>query len=89
MLFRTTGSYTWCTKSAAVWLLLPSVITGMASQMGDSTGLLRSAFVDHKPQLVQAIFGSLVVVLLIFAPWGIAGMVNRMKARLATWWSKS
>jgi ABC-type branched-subunit amino acid transport system permease subunit len=45
--------------------------------------------VDHKPQLVQAIFGSLVVVLLIFAPWGIAGMASRIKARLSAMWSKS
>lgn len=83
------GSLPGALVGAAVWLLLPSVITGMASQMGDSTGLLRSALVDHKPQLVQTIFGSLVVVLLIFAPWGIAGMVTRLKARLDAWWSKS
>jgi branched-chain amino acid transport system permease protein len=83
------GSLPGALVGAAVWLLLPSVITGMASQMGDSTGLLRSAFVDHKPQLVQAIFGSLVVVLLIFAPWGIAGMASRIKARLSAMWGKS
>jgi ABC-type branched-subunit amino acid transport system permease subunit len=83
------GSLPGALVGAAVWLLLPSVITGMASQMGDSTGLLRSAFVDHKPQLVQAIFGSLVVVLLIFAPWGIAGMASRIKARMSAMWDKS
>ena len=83
------GSLPGALVGAAVWLLLPSVITGMASQMGDSTGLLRSAFVDHKPQLVQAIFGSLVVVLLIFAPWGMAGMASRIKARLSALWGKS
>jgi branched-chain amino acid transport system permease protein len=83
------GSLPGAVIGAAVWLLLPSIITGLTAQAGDTTGLLRSVLVDHKPQLVQAIFGMLVIVLLIFAPWGIAGMATRLKARLATWWSRS
>lgn len=83
------GSLPGSVVGAAVWLLLPSIINGLTSQAGDTTGLLRSILVDHKPQLVQAIFGLLVIVLLIFAPWGIAGMASRIKARLITWWSRS
>jgi len=83
------GSLPGAVVGAAVWLLLPSIITGLTAQAGDTTGLLRSVLVDHKPQLVQAIFGMLVIVLLIFAPWGIAGMATRLKARLTAWWSRS
>jgi branched-chain amino acid transport system permease protein len=69
---------------AGVWLLLPSIITGVASTLGrDTTGLLRSALVDHKPQLVQFIFGLLVILLLIFAPGGIAGIGAKLRDRLA------
>ena len=77
------GSLPGAVIGAAIWLLLPSIITGLTAQAGDTTGLLRSILVDHKPQRVQAIFGCIVIVLLIFAPWGIAGMIERLKARLA------
>lgn len=83
------GSLPGAVVGAAVWLLLPSIINGLTSQAGDTTGLLRSILVDHKPQLVQAIFGTLVIVLLIFAPWGIAGMASRLRARLSALWSRS
>lgn len=83
------GSLPGAVVGAAVWLLLPSIINGLTSQAGDTTGLLRSILVDHKPQLVQAIFGTLVIVLLIFAPWGIAGMAARLRARLSALWSRS
>lgn len=69
---------------AGVWLLLPSIITGLASTVGQqTTGLLRSALVDHKAQLVQFIFGLLVILLLIFAPGGIAGIGAKLRDRLA------
>ncbi|MFO1192027.1 MAG: branched-chain amino acid ABC transporter permease [Rhodoferax sp.] len=67
---------------AALWLLLPSVINGFASQAGDSTGLVQIVLVEHKAQLVQLIFGGLVILLLIFAPGGIAGMGNQWRNRL-------
>ena len=67
---------------AAVWLLLPSIISGFAAQAGDTTGLLRSVLVDHKPQMVQVIFGSMVILLLIFAPGGIAGIGRQIRNRL-------
>jgi branched-chain amino acid transport system permease protein len=83
------GSLPGAVVGAAVWLLLPSIINGLAAQAGDTTGLVRSMLVDHKPQLVQAIFGSVVILLLIFAPWGITGMVSRLQAKFAARRAKS
>lgn len=82
------GSLPGSLVGAAVWLLLPSIITGFASQAGDSTGLVRSVLVEHKPQLVQVIFGMMVILLLIFAPGGIAGMGSQLRNRIAAWRSK-
>jgi branched-chain amino acid transport system permease protein len=79
------GSLPGSLVGAALWLLLPSIISGFASQASDSTGLVRSMLVEHKPQLVQAIFGLLVIVLLIFAPGGMAGMGKQLRARFAAW----
>ena len=69
---------------AALWLLLPSIITGFASQAGDSTGLVRLLLVDHKAQLVQLIFGMMVILLLIFVPGGIAGIGRQLRNRSLT-----
>jgi branched-chain amino acid transport system permease protein len=82
------GSLPGSLVGAALWLLLPSIITGFASQAGDSTGLLRSILVEHKPQLVQVIFGMMVILLLVFAPGGIAGMGATLRNRIAAWRSK-
>lgn len=67
---------------AAVWLLLPSIINGFASQAGETTGLVHLVLVEHKAQLVQLIFGGLVILLLIFAPGGIAGVGRQWRDRL-------
>ena len=67
---------------AALWLLLPSVINGFASQAGESTGLVHLVLVEHKAQLVQLIFGGMVILLLIFAPGGIAGMGKQWRDRI-------
>ncbi len=77
------GSLAGSLVGAAVWLLLPSIITGFASQAGDSTGLVRLLLVDHKAQLVQVIFGMLVILLLIFAPEGLAGIGRKLRNRFA------
>lgn len=66
---------------AALWLLLPSVISGFATQASDSTGIVRLLLVEHKAQLVQMIFGVLIIVLLIFAPGGIAGIGHKLRHR--------
>jgi branched-chain amino acid transport system permease protein len=79
------GSLPGSLVGAAVWLLLPSVITGVASQAGDSTGLMRILLIDHKAQLVQVIFGMMVILLLIFAPGGIASMGTKLRSRLSAW----
>jgi len=66
---------------AALWLLLPSIINLIASQANETTGLVHLVLVDHKAQLVQLIFGLLVVVLLIFAPDGLAGLSKQWQKR--------
>ena len=73
---------------AAVWLLLPSIITGFTSEATDTTGLLRRMLVDNRAQMVQLIFGMLVILLLIFAPGGIAGIGRQIRNRFSTERSK-
>ena len=68
---------------AALWLLLPSIIGGFASQASDSTGLVRLLLVEHKAQLVQLIFGLLIILLLIFAPGGIASIGQKLRRLLS------
>jgi branched-chain amino acid transport system permease protein len=67
---------------AAIWLLLPSIISGLAPQGGQASGWIGSVLVEHKPQLVQLIFGMLIILLLIFAPGGVAGLGRKLKALL-------
>ena len=68
------GSLGGALVGAAVWLLLPSVITGLIGEAGAS-GLAWAQVVGaHKPQLVNLTFGVMVVVLLLFAPGGVAGL---------------
>ena len=82
------GSLAGSLVGAAVWLLLPSIITGFASQAGDSTGLVHRMLVDNKPQLVQIIFGMLVILLLMFAPGGLAGIGRKLRDRIAARWGQ-
>jgi branched-chain amino acid transport system permease protein len=78
------GSLRGSMVGAGLWLLLPSIISGFASQLGSSTGLVRYVIVDHKAQLVQIIFSLIVIVLLIYAPGGISGLYHQLRDRLAT-----
>ena len=64
---------------AAIWLLLPSIIGGLAPQASSATGLTRLLLVEHRAQLVQLIFGLLVIALLIFAPRGITGLGSSVR----------
>lgn len=66
---------------AALWLLLPSVINLIASQASETTGLVHLVLVEQKAQLVQLIFGTLVIMLLIFAPSGLAGLGKQWRER--------
>jgi branched-chain amino acid transport system permease protein len=77
------GSLTGSLLGAAVWLLLPSIISGFASQAGDSSGLTRLLVVEHKAQLVQLFFGLLIILLLIFAPGGMAGIGGKLRDLIA------
>ena len=80
------GSLPGALVGSAIWLLLPSVITGFAAQATGSTGIVRALLIDHRAQFVQALFGTLVIVLLIFAPSGIAGLGRQLKARFMSGW---
>ena len=77
------GSLGGALVGAALWLLLPSIITGFASQAGGSTGLVHLLLVENKAQLVQLIFGTLIILLLIFAPSGIAGIGQKLRQRFS------
>ena len=76
------GSLPGSLMGAALWLLLPSIISGFASLAGDSTGLARLLLVENKPQLVQVIFGLLIIALLIFAPGGMADLGRKLRGLL-------
>ena len=69
---------------AAIWLLLPSIISGLSPQAGHMSGWLAVLLGESKPQLVQAIFGLLVNLLLIFAPDGVASLGQKVKALLTS-----
>jgi branched-chain amino acid transport system permease protein len=76
------GSLGGSLAGAAIWLLLPSVITGFTAQSGDSGSVIGRLLTENKPQLVNLVFGMLVIVLLIFAPGGIAGLGRQLRNRL-------
>jgi branched-chain amino acid transport system permease protein len=78
------GSLAGSLVGAALWLLLPSVISGFASQASGSTGIVRLLLVENKAQLVQLIFGMLVIVFLIFAPGGVAGLGRQIRDRFGS-----
>ncbi len=52
----------------------------LAAEIGRGPGILGSLLGEHRAQFVQLIFGLLVIVLLIFAPRGLAGLGERLQA---------
>lgn len=76
------GSLTGALVGAAIWLLLPSVIAGFASEVGPMPGLLGTVLNEGRAQFVQLVFGLLVIALLIFAPGGLVGLARRLSDRV-------
>ncbi|MFP5340790.1 MAG: hypothetical protein ACLGIW_20300, partial [Gammaproteobacteria bacterium] len=79
------GSLGGAAIGAALWLLLPAVITGFATQAGASGGGWAQLVSTNKPQIVNLTFGVLVVLLLIFAPGGLVGLATKLRARVHSW----
>lgn len=78
------GSLGGSVLGALVWLLLPSLLAGFAVELKGSTLPLASVIVENRPQVVNLVFGTLVALLLIFAPDGIAGGWRRFRG----WWKR-
>lgn len=76
------GSLAGSVIGAAVWLLLPAIITGFAAEAGGGDGAFGRILTESKPQLVNLTFGALVIALLIFAPDGIAGIGRALRERV-------
>ena len=79
------GSLAGSVFGAAIWLLLPAVISGFATHAGGSAGVVGQFLLNSKPQLVNLVFGLLVVILLIFAPGGMAGLGVQLRKRFSSW----
>jgi ABC-type branched-subunit amino acid transport system permease subunit len=73
---------------AAIWLLLPSIIGGLSPQSSEGNEFLGKLLVEHRAQLVQLIFSILVIVFLIFAPGGVAGLATSLKNAWQAWRTK-
>jgi len=76
------GSLAGSVIGAAIWLLLPAIITGLAAQAGSTDTAFDRILAESKPQLVNLTFGVLVVLLLIFAPEGVAGIGRTLRNRI-------
>jgi len=79
------GSLAGAAVGAAVWLLLPSIIGGVVTQAGASGMAWAQAVSVHKPQIVNLTFGLLVVLLLLFAPTGLAGLARQWRDKFMAW----
>lgn len=76
------GSIRGSVAGALAWLLLPSILMGLALELrGGGQGGFAGYVVDHRPQIVNLIFGLLVALLLIFAPGGIASAWRKLVRR--------
>ena len=76
------GSLPGSLVGAAIWLLLPSMIGGLSPQSSDQGDFLSKLLIENRAQLVQLIFSALVIVFLIFAPSGVAGLYNSLQNKL-------
>jgi branched-chain amino acid transport system permease protein len=76
------GSIAGSVTGAIVWLLLPSVLMGFAMEMKGTSGGIAHFLVEHRPQVVNLIFGTIVALLLIFAPGGLSAAWRKLKGAL-------
>jgi branched-chain amino acid transport system permease protein len=79
------GSLPGSLVGAAIWLLLPSIIGGLSPDSSYENAFLSKLLVENRAQLVQLIFSLLVIVFLIFAPGGVAGLSTSLKNRWSAW----
>ena len=79
------GSLPGSLVGAAIWLLLPSIIGGLSPESNAHNEFLSKLLVENRAQLVQLIFSLLVIVFLIFAPGGVAGLSSQLKSRWSAW----
>ena len=79
------GSLPGSLVGAAIWLLLPSIIAGLSPDSSYENAFLSKLLVENRAQLVQLIFSLLVIVFLIFAPGGVAGLSTSLKNRWSAW----
>lgn len=79
------GSLPGSLVGAAIWLLLPSIIGGLSPDASSENAFLSKLLVENRAQLVQLIFSILVIVFLIFAPGGVAGLGTSLKNRWTAW----
>jgi branched-chain amino acid transport system permease protein len=82
------GSLPGSLVGAAIWLLLPSIIGGLSPDSSSENEFLSKLLVENRAQLVQLIFSLLVIVFLIFAPGGVAGLGTRLKNSWLAWSTK-
>jgi ABC-type branched-subunit amino acid transport system permease subunit len=79
------GSLPGSLVGAGIWLLLPSIIGGLSPDANAENEFLSKLLVENRAQLVQLIFSISVIVFLIFAPGGVAGLATNLKNRWSAW----
>jgi len=77
------GSLWGAVIGAAIWTLGPVIITGFVTQAQGSSDWVQTVLANSKPQLVNLVFGVTVILFLIYAPDGIAGIGKRLRQRSA------
>ena len=75
------GSVSGGVIGAVAWLLLPSVMMGLAVEAKALPGAMARFLVENRPQVVNLIFGGLVAALLVFAPGGLASAGRAVAGR--------
>lgn len=73
------GSMAGGVVGALAWLLVPSVLWGLAGELNATGGgMVAKILAESRSQVVNLIFGILVILLLIYAPTGLVGGWRRL-----------